>query len=54
MDFKKERKTKLLNAIYNYSPSHFMEKDEKVYFKPESFSNFKFFFPYLCCFLIIY
>lgn len=34
-DYKKDRKTRLVNAIYNYSPSFFMEKDEKVYFKPE-------------------
>lgn len=34
-DYHKERKTTLINAIYTYSPSYFMDKDEKVYFKPE-------------------
>jgi len=32
-DFKKERKTSLINAVYNYNPSYFMDKEEKVYFK---------------------
>lgn len=34
-DFAKTRSTKLVNGIYNYSSSYFMEKDEKVYFKHE-------------------
>lgn len=38
-DFHKQRKTTLINAIYTYTPSFFMEKDEKVYFKPEPLGN---------------
>lgn len=34
-DFTKTRSTKLVNGIYNYSSSYFMDKEEKVYFKHE-------------------
>jgi hypothetical protein len=48
-DYKKIRTTKLVNAIYNYSPSYFMDKSEKVYFKHEPFG--KEFFSYVLLFL---
>ena len=44
-DYKKIRTTKLVNAIYNYTPSYFMDKSEKVYFKSEPFGK-KFFFNF--------
>jgi len=51
-DYKKIRSTKLVNAIYNYTPSYFMDKDEKVYFTSEPFGNISFIF-YLYSFIFI-
>ena len=49
-DYKKTRTTKLVNAIYNYTPSYFMDKSEKVYFKSEPFGRFFYFYIYYLCF----
>lgn len=53
-DYNKQRKTTLINAIYYYSPSYFMEKEEKVYFKVDPISKlnniflFQIFIYFLC------